>query len=51
MESMVQTAAEIIAGMHEAVPQGRPGLTGAESKRLATLTGALLASKPEAQEE
>jgi nucleoside-diphosphate-sugar epimerase len=51
MESMVQTAAEIIAGMHEAVPQGRPSLTGAESERLSRLTQALLASKPEAQEE
>jgi nucleoside-diphosphate-sugar epimerase len=51
MESMVQTAAEIIAEMHEAVPRGRPCLTGAETKRLAGLTQALLASKPEAQEE
>jgi nucleoside-diphosphate-sugar epimerase len=51
MESMVQTTAEIIAEMHEAVPQGRPRLTGAETKRLAGLTRALLASKPEAQEE
>jgi nucleoside-diphosphate-sugar epimerase len=51
MESMVQTAAEIIAEMHEAVPRGRPCLTGAEMKRLAGLTQALLVSKPEAQEE
>ena len=51
MESMVQTAAEIIAEMHEAVPRGRPCLTGAELKRLARLTQALVASKPEAQEE
>ena len=51
MESMVQTAAEIIAEMHEEVPRGRPCLTGAESERLARLTQALLASKPEAQEE
>jgi nucleoside-diphosphate-sugar epimerase len=51
MESMVQTAAEIIARMHEAVPRGRQCLTDAELKRLAGLTQALLASKPEAQEE
>ena len=51
MGSMVQTAAEIIAGMHEAVPRGRERLTGAELKCLAGLTQALLASKPEAQEE
>jgi nucleoside-diphosphate-sugar epimerase len=51
MESMVQTAAEIIVRMHEAVPRGRQCLTGAELKCLASLTQALLASKPEAQEE
>ena len=51
MESMVRTAAEIIAEMHEAVPRGRQCLTGAELKRLARLTQALVASKPEAQEE
>jgi nucleoside-diphosphate-sugar epimerase len=51
MESMVQTAAEIIASMHEAVPRGRQCLTDAELKCLASLTQALLASKPEAQEE
>jgi nucleoside-diphosphate-sugar epimerase len=51
MESMVQTAAEIIAEMHEAVPRGRPRLTGTEMRRLTGLTQALLASKPEAQEE
>jgi nucleoside-diphosphate-sugar epimerase len=53
MESMVQTqtAAEILVRMHEAVPRGRQGLTGAELKCLAGLTQALLASKPEAQEE
>jgi len=37
--------------MHEAVPPGKPGLTRAESRRLSTLTQALLASKPDAQEE
>ena len=37
--------------MHEAVPRGRPGLTAAELERLAGLTQALIASKPEAQEE
>ncbi len=47
----MRTAAEIIAGMHETVPRGRACLTPAESERLATLTQALLASKPEAQEE
>ena len=47
----MQTAAEIIRRMHEAVPRGRPGLTGAEVERLAGLTQALIASKPEAQEE
>jgi nucleoside-diphosphate-sugar epimerase len=51
MESMVQTAAEIIARMHEAVPRGRQCLTGAELKCLASLTQALLASTPEAQGE
>jgi nucleoside-diphosphate-sugar epimerase len=51
MESMVQTAAEIIVRMHEAVPRGRQCLTDAELKRLAGLTQALLASKPDAQEE
>ncbi|MGD0924149.1 MAG: SDR family NAD(P)-dependent oxidoreductase [Streptosporangiaceae bacterium] len=48
---MVQTAAEIIAAMHEAVPRGRQRLTGEERQRLASLTQALLASKPEAQGE
>jgi nucleoside-diphosphate-sugar epimerase len=51
MESMVQTAAEIIVKMHEAVPRGRQCLTGAELNCLASLTRALLASKPDAQEE
>jgi nucleoside-diphosphate-sugar epimerase len=51
MESMVQIAAQIIAEMHEAVPRGRPCLTAAERECLAGLTQALLASKPEAQEE
>ena len=46
----MQTAAEIIAEMHEAVPRGRPRLTGTESERLPAYAG-LLASKPEAQEE
>lgn len=47
----MQTAAEIIARMHEAAPRGRKCLTGTELKRLARLTQALLASKPEAKEE
>ena len=47
----MQTAAGIIAEMHEAAPRGRQRLTRTESKRLARLTQALLASKPEAQEE
>ncbi len=47
----MQTAAEIIAAMHEAVPRGRQRLTGEERQRLASLTQALLASKPEAQAE
>ncbi len=47
----MQTAAEIIAGMHAAVPRGRERLAGAELKCLADLTQALLASRPEAQEE
>src|ERR1039457_4093929 len=51
MESMVQTAAGIIAAMHEAVPRGRQCLTGEERQRLASLTQALLASSPEAQGE
>ena len=51
MGSMVQKAAEIIMRMHEAVPYGRERLTGAERTCLADLTQALLASKPEAQEE
>jgi nucleoside-diphosphate-sugar epimerase len=48
---MVQTPAEIIARMCEAVPPGRQRLTGAELRRLGALTRALLASKPTAQRE
>jgi nucleoside-diphosphate-sugar epimerase len=48
---MVQTPAEIIAMMQQAVPPGRQRLTGAELRRLGALTRALLASKPAAHEE
>ena len=48
---MVQTAAEIIAAMREAVPQGRRSLADAESAGLARMTRALLASRPEARGE
>jgi nucleoside-diphosphate-sugar epimerase len=51
MESIVRTPAGIIERMREAVPRGRQSLTGAELKRLARLTQALLASQPEAQAE
>src|SRR5258708_6764018 len=51
METEVQTPAEIIARMQQAVPPGRQCLKGDELRQLATLTDALLASKPAAQEE
>jgi nucleoside-diphosphate-sugar epimerase len=51
METKVQTPAEIIARMQQAVPPGRQCLKDEELRQLATLTGALLASKPAAQEE
>ncbi len=51
METKVQTPAEIIARMEQAVPPGRQVLKGEELRQLATLTHALLASKTAAQEE
>ena len=51
METMVQTSAEIIARMQEAVPPGRQCLTHTELRRLGTLTQALLASKSAAERE
>jgi nucleoside-diphosphate-sugar epimerase len=51
METMMQTAAQIVAAMLEAVPPGRQSLTDAESRGLARMTRALLASKPEARGE
>jgi nucleoside-diphosphate-sugar epimerase len=51
METMVQTPTEIIAQMRQAVPPGKRCLTSQESRRLAALTHALLASKPEARGE
>jgi nucleoside-diphosphate-sugar epimerase len=51
METIVQTPAQIIAAMQQAVPPGRQRLTGRELRRLAALTRALLASKPAAHGE
>lgn len=51
METKVQTPAEIIARMQQDVPPGREHLNDGELRHLATLTRALLASKPAAQEE
>lgn len=51
METMMQTPAEIIERMQQAVPPGRQSLTGEETRQLAALTRALLASKPTEQAE
>jgi len=51
METKVQTPAEILARMQQEVPPGRQCLNGEELRRLATLTQALLASKPAAKQE
>lgn len=51
METKVQTPAEILARMQQEVPPGRQCLNGEELRRLATLTQALLASKPAAEQE
>jgi nucleoside-diphosphate-sugar epimerase len=51
METKVQTPAEILARMQQEVPPGRQCLNGEELRQLATLTQALLASKPVAREE
>jgi hypothetical protein len=47
----VQTAPEIIAMMHDAVPAGQEHLDGAALRYLGDLTRALVASRPEAQRE
>ncbi|MDX6391950.1 MAG: hypothetical protein QOJ73_3013 [Streptosporangiaceae bacterium] len=47
----MQTAPEIIAMMHDAVPAGQEHLDGAALRHLRHLTRALIASRPEAQRE
>jgi len=47
----VLTVPEIITRMRAVAPEGRPGLSRPESRRLADLTQALLAAKPDALRE
>ena len=47
----MQTAPEIIAMMHDAVPAGQEHLDGAALRHLRDLTRALIASRPEAKRE